>query len=323
MAYSAKTGVPWHGLGVALSDGVGTEEMISAAGLRWTTRTVELRTVEGDAVPNRRAVVRDGDIPVGAARVLGVVSDGYVPVPNEEILSFVDGLVADGVVSWDTAGSLKGGRVVWGLARMNEDWRVGDDVHKTYIAVTAGHDGGLAIAAMPTDVRVVCANTHRLAFGANADNATIRVRHSGNVGDKMKEAQRVMRITTESQRRYMDWQQQLHAATVESRAVQELIVEMFGDPEEAETVRVLNRIESTTETFKSKYLALEVARGGATAYSVLNALTGYADHAFRYIGEDARKAETRFASTVIGGRATAFKERASVLVSQLAGFPVK
>lgn len=322
IAYNKGTGMPWHKLGVSVEGAQTSEAMIVAAGLDWTTRTVEITTVEADEIPFKRAVVRDGNVPDGATRVLGVVGPEYTPVSNGELFAFLDGLVSDGLMRYDTAGSLKGGRVVWMLGVMGDDWRIGDDVHKTYIAGTAGHDGGLAIAAQPTAVRIVCANTHRMVFGNDAHNAMIHIRHTANVREQMKEAQRLYHITTESERRYRDWLESVQRESVESAAVNDLLIDMFGDPDKAETLRIAKSINTAVETFKGRYLVPEIARGGRNGYSLLNALTGYADHALRYQGDATKQAESQFASTVIRGRAVAFKDKASALVSQLVGVAI-
>lgn len=320
LAYAKLTGIPWHGLGEPMEEGLSTAEVIARSGLGWTVHVEELTTSAGYAVPENRAVVRDGDFPIGAQRVLGVVGNEYYPVNNIEGFSFLEGLVEDGTLAWESAMSLRGGKVVCMVARMAEDWTIGDgDIHKTYIAVTMGHDGGLSIAAMPTDVRIICMNTHRMAFGAKAKKAMVKVRHTRNVAANMAEAQKLMRVTTESQRQYRVWLEALHGTPIENAGMNALLLEMFGDPSKAETTRVANNIQESLNMFRAKFLATEVGRQGATGYSLLQALTGYADHAFRFNGEGQKKLETRFSSSMIGGRGIIFKDAAAIKVGELTG----
>jgi phage/plasmid-like protein (TIGR03299 family) len=327
MAYIEADGIPWHGEGAIMPEGLAYEEAAKIAGLTWTTHTEKMVTVSGHPVPNRLAVVRDGDdLPIGAERVLGDVTGRYVTVPPLEVLDFGNGIVADGLADWRTLGSLRGGKVIWGLMKMRDDWKVLDDIHETYIAITAGYDGGLSICATPTSVRIVCANTHRMVFGERGDTAAIRIRHSRSVREKMAEAQKMMHLTTQQQRNYAAWLETIAAEKVEAAAVNDLLVEMFGSPEDSETNRIARGLERTLETFRTDYLMPEVMRGGETAYSVLQALTGYADHGFRYNGKgtneavkDQRKTEARFESNVINGRSLTFKAKATNLVGLLTG----
>lgn len=66
-----------------------------------------LVTEEGITVPGFRANLRETD-----NQVLGVVSDRYKVVQNEEAFAFTDELLGEGV-TYETAGSLQNGRRTW------------------------------------------------------------------------------------------------------------------------------------------------------------------------------------------------------------------
>ena len=69
-------------------------------------------TEEGITVPGFRANLRETD-----NQVLGVVSDRYKVVQNEEAFAFTDELLGEGV-TYETAGSLQNGRRTWILAKL-------------------------------------------------------------------------------------------------------------------------------------------------------------------------------------------------------------
>jgi hypothetical protein len=65
-----------------------------------------------DSLVASRAVVR-----ADSHEVLGVVGSGFTPLQNAQALAWFDPWLASGLVTLETAGSLRGGRIVWALAR--------------------------------------------------------------------------------------------------------------------------------------------------------------------------------------------------------------
>ena len=100
---------PWHGLGRIVMDAPASVKL----GAGWSGLQVESRNIysgTGAMIPGYRANVRSTD-----DAVLGVVSDRYRIVQNEEAFQFTDDLLGEGV-TYETAGSLQGGKKVWMLA---------------------------------------------------------------------------------------------------------------------------------------------------------------------------------------------------------------
>jgi phage/plasmid-like protein (TIGR03299 family) len=169
---------PWHGLGVRVQRGVTTDDAIRCAGLDWHVATKPLVTRDGDEVP-AMATYRQSD-----AAILGVVGPEYTPVQNADAFRFFDPFIASGEASYETAGSLRGGRRVWILARLNRPSSVivarADDTVEKFVLLSNSHDGSLAVRVGYTPVRVVCSNTLALAHG-DGGGRLIRLRHTGNV----------------------------------------------------------------------------------------------------------------------------------------------
>jgi hypothetical protein len=61
MAYRESAGIPWHGLGVPVSDDMTPQEMMKAAGLDWTVKLQDaFIEVNGEKVPTgQQALVRE------------------------------------------------------------------------------------------------------------------------------------------------------------------------------------------------------------------------------------------------------------------------
>lgn len=175
---------PWHGLGHVLKGQPSMSEAIVLAGLNWQ---VDLRpvaaTVTDEAsvaveIPSHRAVMR-----MDTGAVLGVVGEDFRPLQNSEAFGFFEPLVAEGLLSLETAGSLRHGRRVWVMARIPGDPAVivpaADDVVDPFVLLCHGHDGSLALRVGFNPVRVVCANTLAAAMG-HQDGMT-SVRHTAGM----------------------------------------------------------------------------------------------------------------------------------------------
>ena len=112
---------PWHGLGRIIMDAPASREALELAGLDWQVESRNIYSSTGAMIPGYRANVRSTD-----DAVLGVVSDRYRIVQNEEAFQFTDDLLGEGV-TYETAGSLQGGKKVWMLARLPRKYLIAGD----------------------------------------------------------------------------------------------------------------------------------------------------------------------------------------------------
>lgn len=163
MAYAGET--PWHGLGVKVADCLSPEDMLKAAGLDWE---IEKRKVylEGNvAIPESLggALVRSTD-----SKVLGFAGPDYVPSQNRDVFKFFDHFVKAGHMKMHTAGAIKGGQEVWGLASIEKTFALagGDEVNG-FLLISNPHVWGKSLNIKFTPIRVVCNNTLTLALREN------------------------------------------------------------------------------------------------------------------------------------------------------------
>ena len=170
MAYVGET--PWHGLGVALPNGVAPYQMMEAAGLDWTVEKQSLVTSEGAAVPEKMALVRSSD-----NKVLDIIGKNWNPVQNEEAFNFFNDFCVTGSMDMHTAGSLKGGQIVWALAKINNSFELfGGDKVEGYLLFSNPHKFGQAIDVRFTPIRVVCNNTLTLSLQSSSQ-AAVKLSH--------------------------------------------------------------------------------------------------------------------------------------------------
>ena len=90
---------PWHGLGTKVQEAPDSKQALILAGLDWKVKQMPVYTGDNKMIPGYKANVRDKD-----DRVLGVVTDRYKVVQNEEAFAFTDELLGYGV-RYETAGS--------------------------------------------------------------------------------------------------------------------------------------------------------------------------------------------------------------------------
>ena len=171
---------PWHGLGTCVENAPGSQEALKVAGLDWKVVQKPIFTEEGQLVGGFKANIRDRD-----NQILGVVTDRYKVVQNEEAFAFTDQLLGEGV-TYETAGSLQGGRRTWILAKLPQRYIISGDEITPYLVFMNSHDGTGAIKAAMTPIRVVCQNTLNLAL-SNAKRSW-SANHVGNINGKLDDA---------------------------------------------------------------------------------------------------------------------------------------
>lgn len=149
---------PWHGLGTMVAEAQSSATAISLAGLDWQVIQKPIKTADEILIPRFKANLRDTD-----NRVLGVVTDRYKVVQNEDAFAFTDALLGEGVC-YETAGSFQEGRRTWILARLPQKYIISGDEITPYLVFMNSHDGTGSIKAAMTPIRVVCQNTLNLAL---------------------------------------------------------------------------------------------------------------------------------------------------------------
>ena len=172
MAYAGE--VPWHKLGVSVSNDLTPVQMMDKAGLNWKVREVE-SFVEFDGkriATGQKSLVRETD-----GKILTNVGADWNPVQNETAFEFFNDFVMNGEMEMHTAGSLKGGQMVWALAKVGESFELfGDDKIDSYLLFSNPHQYGKSIDVRFTPIRVVCNNTLTFSLSSKKDNS-VKVGH--------------------------------------------------------------------------------------------------------------------------------------------------
>lgn len=259
---------PWHGLGTMVEEAPTSSDALRLAGLDWKVIQQNIQVCGGERIANYKANVRESD---GA--VLGVVTDRYRIVQNEEAFSFTDSLIG-GEVRYETAGSLCGGKKIWLLAKLPDTELVGDKT-EPYVCFTNTHDGSGAVRVCMTPVRVVCNNTLNLALGS-AQRAW-SVRHTGDIMTKLHEA----RICLEMANSYMDklgvYADHMANTKITSDEIREILNEMFPVDDES-SERSKRSAERAKDEYWVCYFAPDLAQFMGTAWAAINAMSDMVSH---------------------------------------------
>lgn len=181
MAYTNE--VPWHGLGEYVAEAPTAKQMLKLAKLDWRVERRPLFTPTADGgtqeLEGFAALVRDRD-----NKVLDVVGSRYIPTQNEDVFEFFKEFVEAGGATMETAGSLNGGRYVWGLASLNASFKMKDDDEvKGYLLVASPHEQGKSLIVKFTTIRVVCNNTLTLALSHKGNE--FRMNHRNHFDEAM------------------------------------------------------------------------------------------------------------------------------------------
>lgn len=282
---------PWHGLGTRVEDAPGSKEALEAAGLNWQVIQKEICTQDGRIIPGFRANIRDQD-----QRVLGVVTNRYKVVQNEEAFAFTDQLLGEGV-TYETAGSLQDGRRTWILARLPQRYIISGDEITPYLVFMNSHDGTGAIKAAMTPVRVVCQNTLNLALATAKRSWSTN--HTGDIRGKLKDAEQTLLYAGHYMKELGKAIDQLNQIRLSDQRVYEYIDELFPIMEEATEMQKKNIVRLREEVKLRYFEAPDLRNTGKNAYRFINAVSDFATHA-KPLKERTNYRESLFGRTVEG-----------------------
>ena len=298
MAYN-QAEAPWHGLGNKIDDAVTTKEMLVSAGLDWRVdlAPVQYRSRRGgvnrQSTSERHHVLYRDD----TFDILDIVGSRYVPFQNEEVLEFFHEYVTAGEMRLETAGSLREGRIIWALAKMDEAFEVlvPDDKVEGYVLLVNPHQYGKSALTMFTGVRVVCMNTLAMATGTAADR--VKLRHTRKFDADVREnAKHRLGIARDQLNAYRADAELLASITIsDEAALREIARVMRGDPSRPTPKFQNRRTNRVFDLFKTHGMGSQFESARGTAWGVLNAVTQYHDH------EYGRSRDSRLSHAWLGG----------------------
>lgn len=286
-AFASRLHPAWHGLGTVFDREVTASEILEVAHMGgWNVRLVPVAdaTDFGSYAKDYNLVIRDNPFTPGQTDLLAVVGDRYTVVQNEEVFTFGDNLL-DGGGRWETAGSIKGGTVIFGSMAFDQQQIVLDpkgraDKIDTYLLVTSSHDGSAPVTVLVTPVRVVCQNTLNVAV-KGAKNA-YKIRHTLNASGNVAEARKALGVSVAYFDSFSEAAARMIEAEISNGQMLDLVTTVYPKPEE-DTKGAVKKWENKVETIESLYHGTgdqgdRIGTATGTVWGAVNAMTERIDY---------------------------------------------
>ena len=272
----------WHGLGTVFTEEKTTAEMLAAANLNnWNVRLEDVNIPSHlSSDKSYQYVVRTNPTDNTQTDILGVVGERYHVLQNEDLFSFGDNIL-DGGGRWETAGSIRGGRVVFGSLALERETvldpsGVADKV-KTYLLINTSHDGSIAIQASITPVRVVCANTLNLALSSkrgkrNGIKQSFKIRHTQTANGKVQIAREALGLANAYMDAFDIMAKQMIETEITAQQFNEIVLAAYPKPEDekkAALTKWTNKVDVINDIYTGEFNGMIAG----TAWGAFNALT--------------------------------------------------
>ena len=265
MAFVGTT--PWHGLGQSLALGASIEEWTREAGFAWQALSAPVQFTDSEGnlhrMPSKQVIYRSDS---GAP--LSVMGDGYNIVQPRECLEFFRSLVESQGFQLETAGVLFGGRKLWALAKNGHSGEVvAGDVVDQYLLMSTSLDGTSPTTAAFTAVRVVCANTLRMAADtlSNDKSKTSRTSHRSLFDADAAKSQ--LGLSDSLWDTYLSSMRALAGQSCDVEEARELLRSLFGQPIKSKA----GKAAEAAQTAQVPALAATVAPAEAESFAALMA----------------------------------------------------
>jgi phage/plasmid-like protein (TIGR03299 family) len=270
MAYAGD--VPWHGLGTKVPGDLTPAQMLEAAGLDWEVEKVAAYyTLDGKKCElGREALIRKTD-----KKLLDVVTNDWNPVQNDDAFDFFNEYIMAGDMEMHTAGSLREGQIVWGLAKVKDSFELfkGDQID-SYLLFSNFHKYGFSTDVRFTPIRVVCNNTLTLSLGGKTDRM-IKVSHRQKFD--AAEVKETLGIATEKLQKYKEMAKFLGSKKTKNENVVEYFKRVFpAAAAKDDSKKEISRNAKIALDILDTQPGAEYAKG--TWWQPFNAVTFMVDH---------------------------------------------
>jgi phage/plasmid-like protein (TIGR03299 family) len=284
MAYVGDT--PWHGLGQKLADGADMATWRKAAGLDWSVLQTPVLFQDANkeagmlsSFTGQKVLYRDD-----TRHPLSIVSTGYTPVQPGEVLEFFEKLMGKAGYQMETAGSIRGGKRIWALAKVSEGIEiVRGDLVRPYVLCATSYDKSMATTAKKTKIRVVCNNTLSAAAGdfqrAGSSEPEVRIAH-----DQKFVADDVLKQLEQAESEFKAFAlsaQRMAASNITEGIVDAFLLNLYrverDKDEMVEKARKSKGYKRITEMFVTGDNNPGFELAGQTLWGLLNSVTRYVD----------------------------------------------
>ena len=273
MAYVGET--PWHGLGKSVPADLTPEQMLEAAGLNWEVKKYPTFAILDESDPD--SVIETGQsalVRLSDKKMLDVVSDDWNPVQNAEAFEFFNEFVMAGDMEMHTAGSLKGGQIIWGLAKIKDSFELfkGDKID-SYLLFSNFHKYGFSTDVRFTPIRVVCNNTLTLSLHSKVERM-VKISHRKQFNPA--DVKDMLGIATDKLQKYKEMAQFLGSKKAKTENIIEYFERIFPLTTKSEEDNKRSKNANIALSIIDTQPGAEYAQG--TWWQPFNAVTFMTDH---------------------------------------------
>ena len=262
--------LPWKDISTNISSAHSAEAALKMAGLDWKVYRKPVYYEDGSRIDGYFANIRETD-----GMTLGIVSNKYALMQNEEAFSFLDELAAEGV-SFEMAGTFKEGRCVWIVAQFPEEYKFFDDKVSPYIVFINSHDGNGGVKTCMTPIRIACSNM--IATTLKSATRVWSARHTGQVKYKLENAADTYLNARNYMRALGEDAEKLRKVKLSDRAVDKMIKLLLPISTDMGEQKLKN-INLRREDLWIRYMEAPDLKGvEKTGYRFINAVADYATH---------------------------------------------
>jgi phage/plasmid-like protein (TIGR03299 family) len=331
-AFATRGEPAWHGLGTVFDKDadITTKQMLELASLQnWNVRLEDALFPEQYNVNGEFFYVVRNNPDGNGNDVLAIVGDRYRVYQNEQLFEFGDAIL-DGGAKWETAGSIKQGRQVFGSLSVPREFILdpqgANDKTLTYLLVHSSHDGSAAVQAMITPVRVVCQNTLNMALNdasrkRGSLKQSFKFRHTSTLQQNATQAREALKLTYSYMDTFEKQARELFETSVNDKKWNDIITTLYPKPEvqEGKKSGALTLWENKVDLLNDLYFKSptnETIKG--TGWGALNALTERVDYFRQSRGNSGEVSESNIAAASgFDSQVNAEKNRIMAVVKEL------
>lgn len=266
---------PWHELGINIPSEVNAQEAFKLSGLDWKVDVEPLYLQNGFQIESAFAIVRkDKNIP------LGITGNRYRPVQNQEMFNIVDKAVGEGLMSFNTAGSLGKGERVWALCRL--PGRIGTEIDPIdkFVLITNSHDGTTTLSVLITPIRVVCQNTLNFALKHSKNGLFRSFRHTQSISNRAETgAKQIVELAEAGFESFEAIRKDMTSRPFSDHQMIQTILSLFKPAPDVKKVEDVS--PRTLRTWNTMFHLWNKGRGADltrnTAWGAINAVVEYTD----------------------------------------------
>ncbi len=241
-------------------------DLLESTGTNWTVNKKALITSEGLTTESFGLFRNDTN------NWLGTVGNQYVIMQNATMAQTIVEAANNLNLDCFRGGHLSEGAKVYYQVCL-DDIQVGTDTLKRYITALNSHDGSTSVAFGSSSTVVICRNTFYKAY-----KGLDKFRHTESAEIRVKMAMASLVDAMNKDNKLMENFQPMTEQPINTPIFENLIKKLFNTDLNVTPKEVSTRKQNQLKEF-NKAVELEVSRhGGATLWSLFNAVTYYTNH---------------------------------------------